>query len=341
MLPEIKKVIVHGIGNKVYSEGLTLSKSEIPITKEVKGILCSFIESSKMSEATYQFFHESNELGLNPLFVYSNRIFSDENSFLESSQNIARHLYESSDHPKIHHGEVIIILFECEYNGTRCQALGLLKSESKDKYLNLEYHGGGYHLDNKEGLSVNTIDKGAFIFNFSEDSGFRVNILMRSNKQVDTKYWTNDFLHIRQINDSFYKTQQVISLTKGYVREVLEETKVPIVERAEILARASGYFASNDAYDDTTFRKEVFRDDNQSEVFAQYRDEVLGIDNESYDGFEINKTSQKIASRSMKSVIKLDKNFHIYIHGGEGMIKRGYDETTGLEYYQLYFQREE
>ena len=41
----------------------------------------------------------------------------------------------------------------------------------------------------------------------------------------------------------------------------------------------------------------------------------------------------------MKSVIKLDKNFHIYVHGGEGLIRKGYDPETGMAFYQLYFTR--
>ena len=49
----------------------------------------------------------------------------------------------------------------------------------------------------------------------------------------------------------------------------------------------------------------------------------------------------KKSSRSMKSVIRLDKNFHIYIHGGEGLIKKGYDEKTGMAFYQLYFKEED
>jgi hypothetical protein len=49
----------------------------------------------------------------------------------------------------------------------------------------------------------------------------------------------------------------------------------------------------------------------------------------------------KKQAKAFKNVIKLDCNFHIYVHGGEGLIKKGYDEETGMEYYQLYFKKEE
>lgn len=42
----------------------------------------------------------------------------------------------------------------------------------------------------------------------------------------------------------------------------------------------------------------------------------------------------------MRSVIKLDKNFHIYVHGGEKMIRKGYDAETGMSYYQIFFKEE-
>ena len=43
----------------------------------------------------------------------------------------------------------------------------------------------------------------------------------------------------------------------------------------------------------------------------------------------------------MRSVIKLDKNFHIYVHGGEQLIEQEYDEERGMKYYKLYYREEQ
>ncbi|MFQ9503659.1 MAG: hypothetical protein ACLR1G_06560 [Alistipes indistinctus] len=43
----------------------------------------------------------------------------------------------------------------------------------------------------------------------------------------------------------------------------------------------------------------------------------------------------------MKSVIKLDRNFHIYVHGNNQYIRKGYDEETCMNYYQLLFNEEQ
>jgi len=41
-----------------------------------------------------------------------------------------------------------------------------------------------------------------------------------------------------------------------------------------------------------------------------------------------------------KSVIKLDKNFHIYVHGDRELIEKGYDEAMGKHFYKIYFDVE-
>lgn len=40
-----------------------------------------------------------------------------------------------------------------------------------------------------------------------------------------------------------------------------------------------------------------------------------------------------------KSIIKLDNNFHIYVHGKREMIEKGENEKG--KYYRLYFEKEQ
>ena len=48
----------------------------------------------------------------------------------------------------------------------------------------------------------------------------------------------------------------------------------------------------------------------------------------------------KRQARVFKSVLKLDKNFHIYIHGDRDRIERGVDERTGRKFYKIYYDEE-
>ena len=64
--------------------------------------------------------------------------------------------------------------------------------------------------------------------------------------------------------------------------------------------------------------------------------EEEGIDR--FDTFYISDAAVKKQSRSFKSVIKLDKNFHIYVHGDRRMIEQGEDEKG--RYYKVYYKEE-
>jgi hypothetical protein len=46
------------------------------------------------------------------------------------------------------------------------------------------------------------------------------------------------------------------------------------------------------------------------------------------------------ATRIFRSVIKLDRNFHNYVHGNLKLIEKRYDEATGMNYYKVYFKEE-
>ena len=58
------------------------------------------------------------------------------------------------------------------------------------------------------------------------------------------------------------------------------------------------------------------------------------------ENFTISEYAVKKQERKMKSVIKLDQNFHIYVHGGEQLIEQMYDEERGMKYYKLYYKEE-
>ena len=56
--------------------------------------------------------------------------------------------------------------------------------------------------------------------------------------------------------------------------------------------------------------------------------------------FLVNDRAVKKMARYFKSVIKLDSNFHIYVHGKREWIERGFDEEKKLNYYKTFFEKE-
>jgi hypothetical protein len=57
------------------------------------------------------------------------------------------------------------------------------------------------------------------------------------------------------------------------------------------------------------------------------------------DSFEISAQAVKKQARVFKSVLKLDRNFHIYIHGSRELIEQGIDEN-GRKFYKIYYEEE-
>ena len=57
------------------------------------------------------------------------------------------------------------------------------------------------------------------------------------------------------------------------------------------------------------------------------------------EDFPINNQAVKKQQRHFKSIIKLDKNFHIYVHGDHTKIRKGID-GDGNKYYQIFYDEE-
>lgn len=71
-------------------------------------------------------------------------------------------------------------------------------------------------------------------------------------------------------------------------------------------------------------------------MLSNYREEN---EIELTDNFDISPHAVKKQARAFKSVLKLDKNFHIYIHGNRELIEQGV-EKDGRKFYKIYFKEE-
>lgn len=71
------------------------------------------------------------------------------------------------------------------------------------------------------------------------------------------------------------------------------------------------------------FANEVIGQPEVIDSFNNYKEEYQrDRDIEIADNFTISDSAVKKQSRGLKSVIKLDKNFHIYVHGNNQYIKK-------------------
>ena len=143
----MRHIALHQVGNKLLNEGVVLSKELLRVNSVIQDLLMRYFIAPFKGEEYFNLTHES-DIHLNEVFTYAETIFNDPTTLYEQSINLTRHLYERSNHPKIKSGEFYITYLEgCEVNGVITDAIGLFKSENKEKFLKVEPGGEGFEIE--------------------------------------------------------------------------------------------------------------------------------------------------------------------------------------------------
>ena len=338
--PNLEKIAIHYAGNKVHDEGIRFSKSTLNTNVSVTSILTDYFLSPFKSQEYFNFYHDSG-LDLNEVFVFASRIFDDPANLLDQSVNLAKHLYEKSTHPNIKGGEFYTVYFtDCLIDGESVDVVGLFKSENKDTFLKVCQASDGYLVESEEGININKLDKGCLIFNTEKEKGYIVAVVDNTGKGADAHYWIDDFLHVQQRKDEYYNTQNLLSMCKNFVtKELPSRFDVSKADQVDLLNKSVKFFKEKDSFDMNEFANEVMGQPEIIDSFNQYKstfqkEREIDI----ADNFNINDSAVKKQARMFKSIIKLDKNFHIYIHGNRDLIEQGSDAKG--KYYKVYYKEE-
>lgn len=338
----IIQCIIHYVGNKSIDEEVKVSQSTVSNSEEISLVLTNyFLKSFLHKEDYYQFYHISDN-SLNEVYSYISSIFNSADNFRKESINLAKHLYEQSTHPKIKGGEFYVAYFkDCILDGDTVDAVGLFKSENKDTFLKVYPKGDGFEIESQKGVNINKLDKGCLIFNKEKEDGYVVAVVDNTNKGAEAKYWTDDFLHVKPRNDAYNNTKDILSMAKNFVlHELPQQMEVSKTEQIELLNKSLQYFKDNDSFSMERFAHEVMTKPEVIDTFNKYKSEYEAArDLAIMEQFEISDTAVKKQAKSIKSVIKLDKNFHIYVHGNENLIEQGVEED-GRKYYKIYYKEE-
>lgn len=340
-ITQLKHACLHHIGRKAVGEGIVLSSVMLKLDEVSQKNLFTYCLSSFKEGETF-FFH--NELGLefNEAYTCVSKIFADSQTIVEQSQNLAKLLYEHSEHPGIKGGDFIVVYFtDCEINGYVTDAVGLYKCENQTSFLSVVCDADNVEITSLQGLDLKHVDKAALVFNTNAEEGYSIAIIDNTNR-TEAKYWMDDFLQAKPCADEYHHTRTFLNATKLFITKEMPATQeVSRAEQAEMMDKALRYFKENETFEMEDFNQQVIGDEMLSADFGQYvGDHMAKNDLELAESFVISESAVKRTSRSMKSVIKLDRNFHIYVHGGEGLIKKGFDEKTGMAFYQLFFKEE-
>ena len=111
-------------------------------------------------------------------------------------------------------------------------------------------------------------------------------------------------------------------------------------DQADLLNRSVKFFKENENFEMQNFEDSVIQQPEVIQQFQTFKDTFSREnDFEIPDSFDISDSAVKKQSRAFKSVIKLDKNFHIYVHGNRNLIEQGEDEKG--KFYKVYYKEEE
>jgi len=339
----IDKVSVHYVGNKTNGGELRLSKSLLDTSDVAARELLSKFFLSPFSDPEFHSFTFTNEdFTLNPLYNFASQMFSESDAFHENSVNIARHLYELSVHPQIKSGDLFVArISDMDVEGELTDAIGIFKSENRQAFLKLDNTGDDFSIRHDDGINIEKLDKGCLIFDIDKDSGFKVCIIDKSNKSSEAHFWKNIFLQVQACSDDYHQTKEFMNITKNFVtKQLTEEFEVSKTDQIDLLNRSVEYFKSHDNYNKEEFENEIF---NNSDVIDSFRDFDKKFRDENNieinEEFEISNQAVKKQARIFKSVLKLDKNFHIYIHGNRELIEKGVDDK-GRKFYKIFYDVE-
>ncbi|HYG53197.1 MAG TPA: nucleoid-associated protein [Flavobacteriales bacterium] len=338
----LKKMSIHYVGNKHNDEDLTISKKQVNIDKSFLLILeAALLTRFATTSEEYKFTHH-NALRYNETYVTMQEIFGGETPFHKASQNLAKQLYEKSVHPKIKGGELYVCEFsEVEFDGKILDAIGIFKTEERHGIYEVERGEENFALRYTHGIELSKFAKGCLVLNTHEKQGYKVFMLDNAGKGEEAQYWRDDFLGLAQVANGFYQTAQLMDMTKTYLtKQMNEEFEVPRADQIDLMNRSAEYFKMNPTFDKKEFEKEVLQDTGIIKSFRKY-DEYYQQEHdvEIPDSFDMSTAAVKKKSKIFKSVLKLDRNFHVYIHGDRNMIEQGVDKD-GRKFYKIYFEQE-
>ncbi len=338
---EIQNLITHRVGNKLRDDKFFLSSEPTILAEDTKDFLLKYFLLPIKAEEYFSFTHPV-KLELNDVFDIVKNIFSNSKEFIEHTQSIAKLLYEQSLHPKIKEGELNIVLFSnVVLDGEVLNAIGIFKSETDAPFLQMDKQLSKFCIKHEYGFEIKGMDKGCIVFNTDKENGYKVLIIDNTNKSTEAQYWKDDFLKVKPIANEFHQTNQFLGIAKNFVtKQLSEDFEVTKADQIDFLNRSVDYFKKNETFDKQEFEEQVFGDSNVIESFRKF-DQTYRQENEVElsDNFEISVQAVKKQARVFKSVLKLDKNFHIYIHGNREMIEQGIDEN-GRKYYKIYYEEE-
>jgi hypothetical protein len=332
-------VYMHFIPNSEGASSPEFCAKDLLLPPDIQDSLLKYFTQNFKEPLFFNFTYTNEDFVLNPVFNYVGNVFDDPDMLFESSLKIARILHDKSRHPFIKSGELIVahiqnILVDDEM----VDAVAIFKMENSTSIIHVDRDGIKIDLTEVDGFALNKIDKACLILDTDREIGFKILNVDFSNKNQEAAYWREEFLHLTPASNDYADTTDFIKLTAKFVKSNFnpdDNTK-----KAEILKKSEKFLQNNETFEEQEYIDSVLEDTTLARDFAEFkRDEEISRNKPYSSEFEVSEYALKKHSKIFKSIIKLDKNFHIYVHGAADKIVKGVDEN-GQKYYMLYYNEE-
>ncbi|MEG0836464.1 MAG: nucleoid-associated protein [Akkermansia sp.] len=322
------------------SENSPVCAGEVSLTNEMKELLVHYFFSSFKNDQLYTFTPEALEEETS-VASQVKALFEDTERFDELAPHFAEILQEASSRPQVKDGNLYVVLFDgCRFRNEECKAVGLFKAEVKETYINVVESEDGMRIERSEGFSINKIDKGCLICNYDAQKGFVMDIIDTTNKAKSANYWVDSFLQAQLRKDSKFLTKNTLkNVTEFVTKELPKEKAISKMEQIDVLNKTMDYLKDNANFKTEDYSSSVLKDDDTKQKFREFLSS-RGDDIGDWDNFPISEETVQKSNRFMKRVIKLGKDFSIYVHGNTDLMKKGFDSSSGLQFYQFFFKDE-
>lgn len=343
---QIESLSIHRVGNKSKAEGLFVSQDPYLLSDELTPLIKEFFfKSFREKEENYYKFEHETDLEFHTLFGIVKKIFDNPAATHLLSEEIAKHLYAQSEHPHIKAGELYIVYLDnVLIDNNKTDAIGIFKSELKQDFLQFRESGTNLEMILEQGINLNKLDKGALIFNYKQEEGYKV--LSVDSNRYDTKYWLENFLGVAAFEDDNFYTKKYLKFCQDFAKDVV----LPAEDKKEevlFMNRAVNHFAKNDAFEESAFVNEVIDNPALIPEFKHYKTEQAPkYKIEDLTEFPISNTAVTAQRKKIKNVITLDTNIQIKMdfinpESAEKFVEKGWDEEKQMYYYLVYFNKEQ
>ncbi|MBR2648827.1 MAG: nucleoid-associated protein [Sediminibacterium sp.] len=334
---EMQELAVHRAGYAAQGGSLFLSEKTHSLADEwLSGVLLSFF-LKPFNEAEQYILAEDN----NPLNIIVSSFFQKKESFDSISKAIATHLHESSKNGLIKNGEIYIASFlKFPFHDQEYEAIGIFHTAQKEPFLKISNTRETINLTVEEGIDIKKPEKGFIAINMPEDA--RCLVFEAGIQKEENSFWKKQFLQVTPVANSYHHTKAALGMCKLFIsNEISEQFETDKADEAGMLQRSMEYFKTHDSFELQDFSKEVLHHPELIESFTQYKQQYeVAKQVQIEDSFDINPVAVQQQQKFFKSILKLDKNFHVYVHGRRDLIEKGFDQQKGKHFYKLYFDQE-